>query len=198
MFVRIEIKMIAAQRWSTLIANLRKWFLAAMRLFPVLIALNIVFTGCSALSSSQPRPYAMGDRIELGRLVYTVFETRWLPQIGEGPTARIPQNRFFLIRMSVGNTGSGEILLPNLSIEDDQGNSYPELSEGEGVPQFLGLLHPVTAAQPLAGNVLFDAPPQHYRLRLWDQENQHTALVDIPLSFRSEIPDVPAAEPRTP
>jgi hypothetical protein len=136
----------------------------------------------------------MGDRVELGHLVYTVFETRWIPQIGEGPTARVPQNRFFLIRMSVGNTGSSEILLPNLSIEDDQGNSYPELTEGDGVPQFLGMLHPVTAAQPLVGNVLFDAPPQHYRLRLWDQENQHAALVDIPLSFRSETPEVPAPD----
>jgi hypothetical protein len=137
----------------------------------------------------------MGDRIELGRLAYTVFETRWLPQIGEGPTAHVPRNRFFLIRMSVGNTGSGEILLPNLSVEDDQGNSYPELSDGDGVPQFLGMLHPVTAAQPLVGNILFDAPPQHYRLRLWDQENQDSALVDIPLSFRSETPDLPAPEP---
>jgi hypothetical protein len=158
------------------------------------ISLALSLTGCSALSSSQPRPYAMGDRIELGRLIYTVLETRWLPQIGAGPTARVPQSRFFLIRMSVGTTGSGELLLPNLSIEDDQGNSYPELGDGEGVPQFVGLLHPVTTAQPLAGNILFDAPPQHYRLLLWDQDNQHTALVDIPLSFRSETPDLPAPD----
>jgi hypothetical protein len=160
------------------------------------LALSFFLAGCSTLSSSRPRPYAMGDRIELGRLVYTVFETRWLPEIGEGPTARIPQNRFFLIRMSVGNTGSGEILLPNVSLEDDQGNSYAELTDGEGVPQFVGMLHPVTTAQPLSGNVLFDAPPQHYRLLLWDQENQHSALVDIPLSFRSETPDVPAPDPK--
>jgi hypothetical protein len=167
---------------------------SSLRSFLV-FAIALALTGCSAVSSSEPRPYAMGDRIQLGRLVYTVFETRWLTQLGEGPAARIPQNRFFLIRMTVGNTGPGEILLPNLSIEDDQGNSYPELSEGEGVPQFVGVLHPVTAAQPAAGNVLFDAPPQHYRLRLWDQENQHSALVDIPLSFRAETPEVAAPEP---
>ncbi len=160
----------------------------------LIVSLALAFAGCSALSSSQPRPYAMGDRIELGHLIYTVLETRWLPQIGEGPTARVPQSRFLLIRMSVGNTGSGELLLPNLSIEDDHGNSYPELSDGEGVPQFVGLLQPITTAQPLAGNILFDAPPQHYRLRIWDQENQHTALVDIPLSFRSETPDIPAPD----
>ncbi len=159
------------------------------------ISIAAVLAGCSSVSSSEPARYAMGDRVELGRLVYTVFETRWLPQIGEGPTARIPQNRFFLIRISVGSTGSGEILLPNLSIEDDQGNSYPELTDGEGVPQFIGMLHPVTAAQPVSGNLLFDAPPQHYRLRLWDQDNQHSGLVDIPLSFRSEAPDVPIPSP---
>jgi len=134
----------------------------------------------------------MGDRVELGRLVYTVFETRWLPQIGDGPAARVPQNRFFLIRLSVARTGSGELLVPNMAIEDDRGNAYPELNDGEGVAQFLGVLHPVTA-EGAAGNALFDAPPGHYRLRLSDEEGQRSALVDIPLSFGSELPEIPAS-----
>jgi hypothetical protein len=150
-------------------------------------------SACSASSGSPGHAYAMGERVEVGRLVYTVFETRWLTQIGEGPAARVPQNRFFLVRMSVSNTGDGELLIPNLAVEDDKGNSYPELSDGEGVPQFLGVLRPVTKASAAVGNAVFDAPPQHYRLRLWDEENQRTALVDIPLTFRSDIPEVPAS-----
>jgi len=133
----------------------------------------------------------MGDRIELGRLVYTVFETRWLPQIGDGPAARVPQNRFFLIRLSVGKTGDGELLVPNMTIEGDQGNAYQELTDGEGVAQFLGVLHPV-ASEGMVGNALFDAPPGHYRLRLSDDDGQRTALVDIPLSFGAEATEIPA------
>jgi len=133
----------------------------------------------------------MGDRIELGRLVYTVFETRWLPQIGDGPAARVPQNRFFLIRLSVGKKGSADLLVPDMAIEDDRGMAYPALSDGEGVAQFLGVLHPVTA-EGAAGTALFDAPPGHYRLRLSDEEGHRTALVDIPLSFGSELPEIPA------
>lgn len=134
----------------------------------------------------------MGDRVELGRLVYTVLETRWLPQIGEGPTARVPKNRFFLMRISVASTGKGDLLVPNLSIEDDRGNAYPELTDGEGVSQFLGVLHAVTA-EATSGNTLFDAPPSHHKLRLSDEDGQHTALVDIPLSFGPEVPEIPAS-----
>ena len=155
------------------------------------ICAALAINGCSSSLSPEVRSYAMGDRIVLGRLVYSVFETRWLPQIGDGPTARVPQNRFFLIRMSVGTTAAGEILIPNKTIEDDKGNSYAELSNGEGVPQWLGFLRPVTTSGGTVGNALFDAPPAHYKLHLSDENSQETALVDIPLSFRAETPELP-------
>jgi hypothetical protein len=41
------------------------------------------------------------------------------------------------------------------------------------------------------GNALFDAPPAHYKLHLSDESSQQTALVDIPLSFRAETPELP-------
>lgn len=126
----------------------------------------------------------MGDRIELGRLVYTVAGTRWLPQIGEGLTARVPRDRFLLIRMTVGSTGAGEALLPNMTLEDDSGRTYPELNEGEGVPDFLGVLRAVTRENAASGNALFDAPPAHYKLRVTDENGQAAALVDLPLTFQ--------------
>jgi hypothetical protein len=158
------------------------------------LTLVFVFTACSSSSPPEVRTYYMGDRVELGHLVYTVFETRWLTQIGEGPSARVPQNRFFLIRLSVGNTSSREMLVPNMTIEDDKGNTYPELTDGDGVPQFLAVLRPVTIADAAAGNALFDAPPGHYKLHIADEENERLALVDIPLSFRSDVPEVPSPE----
>ena len=158
----------------------------------ILLVSGLLLTQCSKSPAVEVHTYSMGDRVELGHLIYTVFETRWLPQIGEGPTARIPENRFFLVRMSVGNTGGAEALVPNMTIEDDKGNSYPELTNGEGIPQFLGVLQAVRTAEPASGSALFDAPPAHYKLRLSDENSQHTALVDIPLTFHSESPDVPA------
>ena len=134
----------------------------------------------------------MGDRVELGHLVYTVFETRWASQLGDGPTARVPQHRFFLVRMNVGNTANGRAIVPNMTLEDDHGNSYTEIRDGESVPDWLGFLRPVTTLEAAAGNALFDAPPAHYRLRITDEDSQRAALVDIPLSFREEAPDLPA------
>lgn len=134
----------------------------------------------------------MGDRVELGHLVYTVLETRWASQLGDGPTARVPQHRFFLVRMNVGNTGNGRAIVPNMTIEDDHGNSYPEVRDGEGVPEWLGFLRPVTTLQAAAGNAVFDVPPAHYKLQVTDEDSQRSALVDIPLSFREEAPELPA------
>src|ERR1035441_10489828 len=65
------------------------------------------------------RTYNLGERITLGHIVYVVFETQWLTHIGEGTDARIPQHRFFLVRLSALNSLSTEIVVPNFSIEDD-------------------------------------------------------------------------------
>ena len=137
------------------------------------------------------RTYNLGERITLGHIVYVVFETQWLTHIGEGTDARIPQHRFFLVRLSAVNSLSTEIVVPNFSIEDDSGTTYPELSGGEGVPQYIGYLRSVKGVDSAQGNALFDAPPRHYKMKLTDETGEKTAYVDIPLSFVSESPDVP-------
>jgi hypothetical protein len=83
------------------------------------------------------------------------------------------------------------VIVPNFSIEDDNGNTYPELSSGEGVPQYIGYLRSVKPAQAQQGNALFDAPPRHYKMKLADESGEKLAYVDIPLSFVSETPDLP-------
>ncbi len=137
------------------------------------------------------RTYPMGDRVTLGHLVYTVFETQWLTQIGEGPSARVPQQRFFLVRMSITNSGAEEVLAPNLMLIDDSGQSHAELSNGEGVPKWIGYLRPIKPAESAQGDLLFDVPPKHYKLRISDEGEQILAMVDIPLSFGEETPEVP-------
>jgi hypothetical protein len=135
--------------------------------------------------------YNMGERATVGHLVYKVFETQWLTHIGQGTDARLPEHRFFLVRMSAVNGFGSEVIVPNLRLEDDHGNSYPELSSGEGVPQYIGYLRSVKPADAVEGNALFDAPPAHYKLRIADETGEKTAYVDIPLSFESESTEVP-------
>src|ERR1700693_5832834 len=150
-------------------------------------AASVVFlSGCShsdSASAAQVRVYEMGQKAEAGRLIYTVFETQWLPQIGTGVSARVPQNRYFLVRLSAVNSGNNDVSVPNLTIEDDGGNSYNELSNGEGVPQWIGLFRQVKPADSASGTVIFDAPPKHYRMRVTDENGEHAALIDIPLKF---------------
>jgi hypothetical protein len=160
----------------------------------VLPLLAVLFlSSCGDEQKSFPvRTYNMGDRIELGHIVYVVFETQWLTHIGEGAEARIPQHRFFLVRLSALNGGGSEVTVPNMTIQDDSGTTYNELSEGTGVPQWAGYLRNVKAVDTVQGNVLFDAPPRRYKLKITDETGERTALVDIPLSFGAETPEVPA------
>lgn len=154
-----------------------------------LLAAALVLTACTR-KPPQARTYPLGEKITLGHLIYAAYETQWLPQIGTAPFARIPQNRFFLVRIAVTNSGGESAASPNLSVVDDNGNSYPELSDGNGVPQWIGYIRQISQADTLQGNLVFDVPPRHYRLRVTDPDGQRAALIDLPLEFAPETPDI--------
>ncbi len=137
------------------------------------------------------RVYEMGSQVVAGSLRYTVFENQWLPQLGSGDNARVPTNRFFLVRLSVVNSGSEELMVPNLTLTDDQGNIVEELSNGEGVTQWVGYLRKVRPADSISGNIIFDAAPKHYSLHITDENGENPAIVDLPLSFNAETPAMP-------
>jgi hypothetical protein len=155
------------------------------------LAAAVLAAGCS---EGRKKPlvvqYNMGEKVPVGHLSYTVFETQWLTQLGDGATARVPQNRFFLIRLSAVNGGSADAAVPNLTIEDDKGHRYEELSNGDGVPQWIGFLRSAHPADSVQGNIVFDAPAAHYTLTMTDEDQSHAARVDIPLSFGAETPEV--------
>jgi hypothetical protein len=169
-------------------------------LLSLLIVLSsVALSSCGDDEKAYPvRTYTMGDRVTLGHIVYTVYETQWLTQLGEAPEARIPQHRYFLVRMSAVNGGASEITVPNLTLEDDNGNSFPELSDGAGVPQYIGYLRRVKPAESAQGHAVFDVPPRHYKLRIRDEDSERAGLIDIPLSFTSESPDVPQVGDKNP
>ena len=141
------------------------------------------------------RTYQMGERATAGHLIYTAFETEWLPQVGEGAEQRLPKNRFFLVKISIGNSGSSDQIAPSLSLLDDNGNSYPELTAGQGVRQWIGAIRKIKPTEAAQGNLVFDVAPRHYKLRIADEDDQQPALIDIPLSFGTELPDAPGATP---
>ncbi len=148
-------------------------------------------SACAPVKSPEAKVYSMGERVPAGSLTYNVFEDQWKTQLGEGQQARIPKDRFFLVRLSVVNGGSTEAMVPLVSLVDDAGQTYPELSNGDAVPSWTGYLRRIRPAETLEGNIVFDVPPKHYRPRVSDENSQKSRDIDIPLAFTSETPDMP-------
>jgi hypothetical protein len=167
-------------------------FFSRFRLPTVLAALLLV-NSCGGSRDTRQKVFDMGSRVEAGHLIYTVLETEWLPQIGAGDTARVPRNRFFLVHLSAVNSGSEELDVPNVTLVDDKGQTVDELQDGQDVPQWIGFVRKVKPADSISGNVVFDAEPKHYRLRVTDENGEKPAMIDIPLSFNSgAAPALPA------
>jgi len=168
------------------------------RWLPVLIPL------CAAVLAScvdpvwEVRTYPLGEKVTIGHLTYVGVETQWYPEFGEGPGARVPRNQFLLVRLSVSNGGSAQAAVPNLSVEDSDGHRFPELTNGDGVPDWIGAVRTLAPADSLAGNAVFDVPAGHYRLHILDEEGQHEARIDLPFNFSTAPEEDPDQElPKT-
>ena len=153
-----------------------------------------ISTACAPASPPEARLHRMGERVSVGSLVYNVYEDKWKTQLGDGPDARVPKDRFLLLRINVVNGGSADLMVPTLTLLDDAGQTFSELSNGDGVPQWTGYLRRVKPAETLQGNVVFDVPPKHYRLRVTDENSQKSRDIDIPLNFASDTPDMPTQQ----
>jgi hypothetical protein len=151
----------------------------------VAILAILLLSGCTA-SKPKPRVYSLGERVDLGRLTYKAFETQWLTQAGEGVSAHLPQNRFFLIRVAVTSSSTGDIYIPPIVLENDAGKVFDEIDNGDQLPSWLGLVRKVKPVEPLQGNVIFDVPAGHYRMKVSDDAEQQTAYIDIPLTYGAE------------
>jgi len=78
-----------------------------------------------------------------------------------------------------------------LSLVDSRGERHAELTNGEGLTDWLGFLRQVKPADTEGGRILFDVPVASYRLRVVNDaepENERAALVDIPLQLGPAIP----------
>jgi hypothetical protein len=138
--------------------------------------------------------FRMGERVQVGPLIYNVFEADWRPQLGEGPLARRPARRFLIVHLSVTNSGAETLSAPALKLLDDAGSVYSESIDGQNVPSWWGLIRKVKPADTLEGNILFDVDPKSYKLKLDDDSDpDRKAMVEMPLRFGLEEPTMPSA-----
>jgi hypothetical protein len=157
-----------------------------MRPALVLISLlPLALMGCSSNSSkNSPTIYTAGDKATAGTLVYNLADAEKTQQLGDDPAnPRTAKDRFYLIRISISNSGSDEQPIPAMSLVDDTGQSYTESSDGTGVANWLGVVRKVSPAQTESGYVVFDAPVKHYRLRINDPFDEKEVAIDLPVGF---------------
>jgi len=93
--------------------------------------------------------------------------------------------------VTITNSGGREARPPLLTLVHSSGSEHTELSEVEGVHDWLGLLRRLEPAATEDGRIVFDVARGAYKLRLSDggepgQEN--TALVEIPLQLETPGP----------
>jgi Telomeric repeat-binding factor 2. len=149
------------------------------------------------LACVKPPPvsvYRMGDKVQVGPLIYNVFEAKWLPQIGEGPEARTPAHRFLILHLMVVNGGAETQSVQSFQLVDASGQVFQESIEGKDVPHWLGIVRNVRPADTLDGSVVFDVEPKTYKLRLDDGSGSGGGqMVELPLQFEVNKSVVPNA-----
>ncbi len=161
------------------------------------IACPLLFVSCKTGShAGEIGQFRLGEPAQIGSLVYTVLDTQWMVSLGKAPEERVPANRFFIVSVTAANPdGNHDETVPGLELVDDAGQNYMELGDGQGVPEWLGLSRRVHPKVTLAGNVIFDVPPKHYRLKITDESQQRYAWVDIPFSLGTPAPRVDSPAP---
>jgi hypothetical protein len=155
-------------------------------LLPVCVFVSLVFTACSGTPERKIVTYSAGDKAAVDKLTYSIVDTQIFPRLGDDAAPRNPQNRFYVVDIAVSNSGNEDLPIPGMTLIDDSGKTYEELTDGSGVPHWLGVSRRVQANQTEQGSVVFDAPTGHYKLKLTDETDPGDVFVDIPLSFAHE------------
>src|SRR5579862_2349078 len=152
--------------------------------------LVLLLSGCQ--KEEPPRTdFSMGENARVGKMTYSVIESAWRTRLGEGIKVRAPEQRFLLIKISATNGSGKDVSIPLLTLEGNNGQTYREIADGEGVDNWFGLLRTLNPNESLQGNVLFDVPLTSYKLRVPDVNVsgfEGYASVQIPLRMDSEVP----------
>jgi hypothetical protein len=155
------------------------------------VCLLCVAWGCSTEppqeAAAKARAYALGQRVEVGQLIYTALEVQWVPQLGEGPEARLPTHRFLIVRMIIGNSGSAALPVPPLTLIGVDGTSFNEVEDASPLQDWFGTVRRLEGVQSRQGSVVFDVPRGEYKLKVmanpFDTGDENTAFIEIPPQF---------------
>ncbi len=163
----------------------------------------VMLTGCSQQAAVQKTEYQMGERVPVGTLTYNVIESAWRSQLGSEFKIRAPQQRFLLITISCTNGGGKEVSVPLLTLENENGQTFRELDDIDGVDSPFGIFRNIGPAQTQQGRLLFDVPLSAYRLRLTDGGDPSTEKyawvkidlhMDQDMSVEAPTPEAPAVK----
>lgn len=166
-----------------------------------LLCLALLICGCKSLTKSgEVGTFKIGERAQVGPLIYNAMDTQWNASLGHGDAPRVPKNgRFFIVYLSVVNGGgSTDQNVPTFELVDDKGESHQELDNAEGVPDWLGLERKIHPAESLQGNIVFDVEPKHYKLKVTTEGDEKYAWIDLPLDFGAPPPTADQAGPGAP
>jgi hypothetical protein len=154
-------------------------------------ALLVLLLGACQKAGPPRTDFSMGERVPVGQMTYSVVESAWRPQLGEGFKIRTPEQRFLLLKISVTNGTGKDVSIPLLTLEGNNGQTYHEIADGEGVDNWFGLLRTLNPGETQQGNILFDVPLTSYKLRVPDVNVsgfEGYASVQIPLRMDSDVP----------
>ena len=158
---------------------------------------TLFLVGCGKQQQART-DFTMGERVPLGQMTYSVIESAWRTQLGEGFKIRTPEQRFLLIKVSVTNGTGKDVSVPLLTLEGSSGQTYRELADGDGVENWFGVLRTISPGQTQQGNVVFDVPLTSFKLRLPDiNESGFESYASIQIPLRID-PDVPIQSPINP
>lgn len=150
--------------------------------------------GAALLTSCKPpktkinrKTTPLGERAEVGSLVFLALETKWSTQFGEVPRIRVPKSHFLSIRISITNQGGSSAGCPLLSLVDDADQRFPEVDDAKEVDGWLGLVRIIQPGNTEFGWIVFDVTPSNYALRLSDgnAENEKVGYIELPLRLDS-------------
>jgi hypothetical protein len=164
-----------------------------------LCMIAVFLSSCTGVTGPRISRGEMGEKVTVENISYTVLGADWVEAIGEGVNARIPENRFLLLRVSATNESGSPAQMGAFKLIASNGTEFDEIANGAAVTEWLGMARELDAKDSRQGVVLFDAPKAVYELQVadafYDGESGSAALIQIPIRPEGKEPAVSGALP---
>ena len=168
-----------------------RFSLLAVSLLAILTLGGCANDSASTAGNQEIRTVPAGEKGVVGHLSYSIIDSQVRPTLGDDPAnQRVPKDRFMLVELSVTNSDNKDASIPAVELIDDAGKTYNELTDGAGIPSWLGMIRHVGSIQTERGYVAFDAPAAHYRVKVSGEDMDKEILLDLPLNYIHEQTDL--------